>query len=188
MKNDITKGFTLIELIVSIGLFASVMTIAAGAYLTIIRVDQQAQAISTGIDNLSFALETMARSIRSGSVYDCNSDTGGSTNDCSGGSNPPYNYFSFTAQDGITIITYRKNGSAIEESTDGGTSWTPLTDPSITITSLTFYASGTANARAGDYYQPYVTIVVSGTTNAGPGQPQKPFTIESSAVWRGSDL
>ncbi len=188
MKNDVTKGFTLIELIVSLGLFTIAITIVAGAYLTIIGVDRQAQAISAGIDNLSFALETMTRSIRSGSTYDCGSPVGGSTSNCyPDGSS----VFSFTAQDG-SIISYElqslpSGGSSIEESTNGGM-WTPLTDPSVNVTSLTFYASGTASARAGDYSQPYVTITISGTTNTGPGQPPKPFTIESSAVWRGSDL
>ncbi|HVM58918.1 MAG TPA: prepilin-type N-terminal cleavage/methylation domain-containing protein, partial [Candidatus Paceibacterota bacterium] len=62
-------GYTLVELIVAMGLFAIIMTLSTGAYLIMISVNRHAQAISTGIDNLSFALEDMTRTIRTGTVY-----------------------------------------------------------------------------------------------------------------------
>ena len=65
----LVSGYTLVELIVAVGLFALVMLLAAGAYLMMIGVNRQAQGIATGIDNLSFALETMTRSIRTGTNY-----------------------------------------------------------------------------------------------------------------------
>jgi len=59
-----------------------------------------------------------------------------------------------------------------------------LTDPSVTVSSLLFYASGTTS---GDNNQPYVTIVVSGTVSYGPNKTQ-PFTVETGATMRGTDL
>ena len=67
----ISKGFSLVELIVAVGLFDIVMSLATGAYLIMISVNRQAQGLATGIDNLSFALESMARTIRTGTNYQC---------------------------------------------------------------------------------------------------------------------
>ena len=58
------RGYTLIELMVAVGLFAIVMMLASGAYLVMIGVSRQTQGIATGVDNLAFALETMTRITR----------------------------------------------------------------------------------------------------------------------------
>jgi prepilin-type N-terminal cleavage/methylation domain-containing protein len=168
MKNNkrMSRGYTLIELIVAIGLFALVMTLVSGAYLMMISVTRQAQGIATGIDNLSFALETMTRTVRTGTVYSC----GGGN--CSGGTT-----FSVKNSNGITV-TYTLSGGAIVQNN------IVLTDPSVNVTSLTFYVSGTPS---GDVYQPHVTITVSGTVSAGSGKTE-PFSIETGATMRGIDL
>lgn len=172
--NPRAKGFTLIELIVAIGLFALVMTLASGGYLILIAANRQAQALSTGINNLSFALETMTRSIRTGGAYRCGAG------DCPSGSPS----FSFTAADG-SAISYALSGGAIIEMVRGVSN--PLTDPSVSVSSLTFYTSGTSPASAGDYAQPHITVVVSGSVSAGPGKTE-PFTVETGATMRGSDI
>ncbi|MEK7114077.1 MAG: hypothetical protein AAB850_00815, partial [Patescibacteria group bacterium] len=60
-----------------------------------------------------------------------------------------------------------------------------LTDPSVAVSSLMFYAFGTG--KPPDYQQSRVTIIVSGTVSSGPGKTQ-PFTVETGATMRGSDL
>ena len=62
------------------GLFSLVMLLASGAYLVMIGISRQTQSVATGINNLSFALEAMTRTIRTGTNYSC--DNGG---DCSNG-------------------------------------------------------------------------------------------------------
>ncbi len=176
-----SRGFTLIELMVSIGLFAIVMMLSAGAYLIMIGADREAQATTTGINNLSFALDTMTRSIRTGTNYNC-----ASMGDCpSGGSS-----FSFVDSDGTATVTYSLVGGRIQEQetmTSGTKTVSALTDQSVTVSSLTFYVSGTQKPPA-DYTQPYVTIVITGSVPVGSGKPSKQFTIESSATMRGTDL
>lgn len=162
-------GYTLIELIVAVGLFALIMTLAAGAYLVMINVNRQTQAISIGIDNLAFALETMTRTIRTGTGYSC-----AGAGDCtSGGSN-----FSVISPGGAPT-TYRLSGGTLTQNNIA------LTDPSVTVTSLTFYAYGTA--KPPDTRQPMVVIVMSGTVSSGPGK-TTPFTVETAATMRGSDI
>ncbi len=65
------KGFTLIEMIVSLALFTVVAVIAIGAFLKITDSNKKSQTLKTSINNLSFALESMSREMRVGSSYYC---------------------------------------------------------------------------------------------------------------------
>ena len=175
MKNKHARGYTLVELIVAIGLFALIMVLAAGAYLVIIGIARQTQGITAGINNVSFAVETMARTIRTSTNYGC--PTAGT--DCSGGPT-----FSVKDINGDTV-TYTSNSGAITEQINSGAA-VPLTDSSISITSLLFYSFGVS---PGDATQARVTIVVSGTVASGVDKTKTvPFTVETSATMRGSDI
>ncbi|MEK7144402.1 MAG: prepilin-type N-terminal cleavage/methylation domain-containing protein [Patescibacteria group bacterium] len=181
-KHEARNGYTLIELVVAVGLFALVMTLASGAYLLMIDLNRQAQGIATGVDNLSFALETMTRSIRTGTAYRCG--TLGSEGDCPGGANS----FSFTDASGADI-TYAHGFQADEVTgaiVKNGT--IILTDPSVSVSSLMFYVSGTATVASADFAQPYVTIIISGTVSSGPRKTPQVFTVETGATMRGIDL
>lgn len=178
-KHQARNGYTLIELVVAVGLFALVMTLASGSYLLMIDLNRQAQGISIGIDNLSFVLETMTRSIRTGTLYNCGVFGG----DCPSGADS----FSFKNSNG-TIVTYSRllrddgTGAIVKDNT------IVLTDSSISVSSLAFYVSGTETVAAGDYAQPYVTIVVSGTVSSGPRKTPQAFTVQTGATMRGIDL
>jgi prepilin-type N-terminal cleavage/methylation domain-containing protein len=69
-------GFTLIEIIVSLALFAVVAVVAVGAFLKIVDADRRAQAIESAVNDTNFALESMVRDIRVGSDYECISTNG----------------------------------------------------------------------------------------------------------------
>src|SRR3989344_3450237 len=66
-----SRGFTLIEMMVSTSIFIMVMVVAAGAILSISSANRKSQATKVAIDNLSFALESMSRHIRVGTDYSC---------------------------------------------------------------------------------------------------------------------
>lgn len=70
-KNQL--GFTLIEMIVSLGVFSVVVTTAVGAMLVLISTNQQLQAEQSVMTNLAFALDTMTREMRTGFNYYCES-------------------------------------------------------------------------------------------------------------------
>jgi len=70
-----TLGFTLIEMIVSLGVFSVVVTTAVGAILVLISTNQQLQAEQSVMTNLAFALDTMTREIRTGYNYYCDSES-----------------------------------------------------------------------------------------------------------------
>lgn len=65
------KGFTLIEMIVALGVFAVVAVIAIGSLLKISDANRKSLTLKTSINNLNFALESMSREMRLGSKYEC---------------------------------------------------------------------------------------------------------------------
>lgn len=172
-----SRGYTLVELMIAVGLFAIIMLLASGAYLVMISLNRQAQSVSNGINNLAFALETMTRNIRTGKSYSCGAFGG----DCTEGASS----FSFVNQRGTTV-SYSLLGTSLQQIT--GDTQSLLTDSSVTITSLVFYVFGTRTTTEGDYEQSRVTVSISGTVSPGPGKPPESFTIETGATMRSSDL
>lgn len=74
-KNISTKkGFTLIEMIVSLGIFTVVAVIAVGGLLKIMDANRKSFTLKTAINNMNFALESMSREMRVGNNYYCTSD------------------------------------------------------------------------------------------------------------------
>lgn len=73
------RGFTLVEMIVALGIFAVVALVAVGALTKIIDANRKSQTLKSAINNISFALESMSREIRLGTNYDCEVSSSGWT-------------------------------------------------------------------------------------------------------------
>lgn len=182
-KAPVRRGFTLVELIIAVALFTLVAFISIGAILTIFDANKRAQSSKTVVDNLNFAIEDMARTVRFGEKYYCDS---GSipfvshpvpTNCPNGGSRIAV-YFN-----NITTV-YRWNGGIndpIEKSNDGGSNYTAITAPETKIEHLKFYVLG-----AGTYEQPYVLVVVKGYSG-NKSTTQSKFSIETLMSQRNLD-
>ncbi len=171
------RGFTLVELIVSIGLFTIVITIVASAYLSLISLNRKARATNDLVSNLSYVVEAMSRSIRTGTNYQCGG-LGGTNCPTSGNST-----FSFT-DDQDQSVTFFKSGAVIDQSVAGASPY-PLTDARITVTNLQFFVQGVG---PGDQTQPRVLFTISGTITPDTNSAPISFTIESSATERVIEL
>lgn len=83
-QDQTQSGFTLVEMIVSLAVFSVVITISVGALLVLIASNQQLQNEQSVMTNLSFALDSMTREMRTGTNYYCESRpnimAGGSAN------------------------------------------------------------------------------------------------------------
>lgn len=75
LKNNKRRGFTLVEMIVSLGIFSVVAVVALGALVSIVSANKKAQSLQATITNLNFALETMSREMRVGFNYHCYGST-----------------------------------------------------------------------------------------------------------------
>jgi prepilin-type N-terminal cleavage/methylation domain-containing protein len=65
------RGFTLIEMIVSLAVFSVVAVVALGALTKIVSANRKAQTLQASITNLNFALETISRELRVSPNYYC---------------------------------------------------------------------------------------------------------------------
>ena len=143
MKN---KGFTLIEIIVAIGIFTAVITMALATFLNISDIQRKAGALRAINDNLNFALEIMSREIRTGKNY-CLSSCGVSS-------------FNLINSQNDSVV-YRLNSNFIERSSDNGSTFLRLTSPEIKIDDLIFIVKG---ETAGDQKQPMVTVILNSSS------------------------
>ncbi len=113
------EGFTIVELIVAMGLFAILTAIAVAAFTQALRSERRLTAMMSVDANASIALEQMAREIRTG--YNFPSD----------GS---YNSLSFiSSQNKGTGISYSLNGSGAITRNGGS-----ITSDNVRVSTLKF--------------------------------------------------
>ncbi|MDP3962578.1 MAG: type II secretion system protein [bacterium] len=65
------RGFTLLEMIVSISIFTIVALVAVGSLLKVVDANKKAQSLKTSINNINFALDSISREMRVGRNYYC---------------------------------------------------------------------------------------------------------------------
>jgi len=166
-----TRGFTLVEMLVSVALFSIVMLASTSALFTVIGANTQTQSINAMMTGTSFSMESMSRLIRTGAGFSC--DGGG---DCSSGGNR----LSFTTQDGQSV-TYRLSGTQVVRDMGGVTA--PLTGKGVVVTALRFYVLGTP---ANDGLQPRILIVMRGET--ADTLHKESFAVQTTVSARRIDL
>ncbi len=66
-----SRGFTLVEMIVSLMIFSIVAVVALAALVKIIDANNKAQTIQAAVTSLSFSLDSMSRELRTGSNIHC---------------------------------------------------------------------------------------------------------------------
>jgi prepilin-type N-terminal cleavage/methylation domain-containing protein len=193
MSTPTPRGYTLLELIVSLGIFSMVMLVVLAAYVTLIHLDRQARATNQLASSLSFGIESMARSIRTGTEYACNQSVT-SPNCVGGGSSISFCLEGRTCRDGdsdeeyLTTYMLKDDGSIGQCSGDLCTNATAisLTDPRIEITDLRFFVRGVDaddNPLTNDLAQPSVTFIVAGTMVTDGGETTS-FSIQTGATQR----
>lgn len=177
------KGFTLIEVIISLSIFIIVMTVSAGAVLSIVDGNRKTKAIKSVMDNLSFALETVSRNARVGTNFACDLE-GLVTTAC------PTESAAFSFLDSYDTNTPKRRIGYQFATVDGGQTYqlfqyingqnaVALTSPETNISRGRFYiylASGALRT------QPRVIIAMKGTS--GMRKLQTDFLLQTSVTQR----
>ena len=174
------KGFSLVEILVSVAIFSVVMVTAAGALLTTIDANHKAQAIQSVMNNLNFALEGMSRAIRVGDTYHCGNSGSLASNqtalDCGSDGN---SFFAFNRNSDNKTVYYYLSGTQIFREVNAGGALA-ISAPEIVVTNLKFYVQG---ASAGSQAQPRVTIVIQGYAGATE-KIRTPFNLQTTLSQR----
>ncbi len=182
--NKMKKGFTLIELMVSVSIFVVVMTISMGSIIGVFDANRKSRSLKTVLNNLNIAVESVSKEMRYGTNYHCEGSATGPNDPITSPQDCPYpggNLISFLSSDDVQI-TYRINGSSIEKQVGSG-GFIALTAPEIIIDNLTFYTFGTT---VGDTSQPKVIIKIDG--HSGTTKGRSDFTLQTLVSQRALDL
>lgn len=204
-KNSLKiKGFTLIEIMVATSIFMVIMLIAMGALISSSDTAKKAQALRSAMDNVNFAMESMARSLRTGTNYECIPSgnfilprtAGAPFNfaDCtlagSGGSavsfmpanNPPSD--PHTLQDTAYLFKARTDGSgtSVIQKCTTTLGCVDIVASNVDIKQATFYVAGSDPTDAA---QPSVYITIKGTVKVKGVD--NAFAIQTMASQRSSE-
>jgi prepilin-type N-terminal cleavage/methylation domain-containing protein len=140
-------GFTLLELLVSLGIFSTILLVAVGGFVKALRTERQLSQFAAVNGNISLTLEQIAREIRTGVDF------------CTNGSIcPSPDVLSFVNARGETV-TYCLDDKAIKRIVGSGpcAAGQKITANNIDILNLEFVLLGNF---ARDGFPPRVTILV----------------------------
>ena len=193
------KGFTLIEMLVSISIFMSVMVIAMGSLISIINANKKSQAMKSVVDNVTFVLDSISRKVELGDDYKCSGavidfSCVGEACNCTGGGTAIQYYdknknkiiqYAFVAvpTEGDGNIQQRVCSEGGDTCSFFG-SWQNLTGPvsNVNIKNMTFYVLGVGANRegtpTGDRRQPRLIITAEGSS--GIGDTESNFILQTS--------
>jgi type II secretory pathway pseudopilin PulG len=162
----------LVEMIVAVAIFATVVLIAVGALLSIISVNRKANELRIVMENLNFAVESIARDVRTGERYGCVT----LQEECDGSA------LVFEDQEGLEV-EYTLDGTVIVRKVEGG-AFIPVTSPAISIETLNVYVRGTT--PGGDGKQPRVLMTIRGKAGVD-GKNETEFSLQTSVSQRDTD-
>ena len=175
-------GFTLVELLVALTLFIIVVLAAITSLYAVNNASRKVNAMRGVLDNLNFAMESMSRTIRTGTTIVCggSGNPAGVTHNCPFPGSTPASSLSLHSTLGREQdIEYRLNTTThqLEKKIYGtdGTNWLALTAPEINVQGLYFYVNGADQA---DLAQPSVMILMQGVATASTGD-TAPFTLQT---------
>jgi type II secretory pathway pseudopilin PulG len=185
------KGLSLVEILVVLGLFSGVATLALGALFNTQAINNKLVENQSILDNVNLSLQTVTRDIRYGTDFYCSSSLTAATTtrrscDYASGGGAVLSFRSTDASNDDDRVTYyvqdgvlykRENPSAGEPSTY------QVTAKDIFITSLHLYVDGayatdpsvSYDGVSLDYSQPRVVLLVSGRSNS-----PRPSTIPAT--------
>jgi prepilin-type N-terminal cleavage/methylation domain-containing protein len=138
------SGFTLIEMLVSIALFSIVIVVVMGSILTIVDVNRKSQSLTVVMNDLNFVLESVTRTIKTGSNLLGNTDG---------------DQITVTNQDEDRVV-YKFEGGAIQRSVDSSV-FIDLTSTQIEIIDAKFILFNADGIDPGSK-QPRVLISIEG--------------------------
>ncbi|MEK7586017.1 MAG: type II secretion system protein [Patescibacteria group bacterium] len=190
MRTNLSKqnGFTLVEIMVATSIFMVIMIVALGALITSSDTAKKAQALRTAMDNVSFAMESMTRSLRMGTNYTCGNTVsldGSSPTDCPSGAGA----VAFVPYSGLGVlprtVAYKLNQRA--DNTFALQRCNPtcldMVSSDVNVDYLKFFLNGSSSTL--DTIQPSISILIRGTvTIKGQGTV---FAIQTSVSQRSAE-
>lgn len=130
INKNFQKGYTLIEILVAIGIFTTVIAVPTGFFVSSLKGQQRALNSQTLVDNVSYSLEYISRALRMAKKEtNCTSKTDPSTCVCLKNKGYGFNYETTQGGKGIRFDNYQNvcqeifwdtSDNQLKEIKDGG--------------------------------------------------------------------
>lgn len=162
-----TSGFTLVEMLVTMSIFITALTILSAIFLLTNKSQRKTQALQEVQTDARYAMEVLSQQVRRGNIdYDY---YGGSID------SNPQTILALRDPSNNQILFRFDAGSRgrLQISQDGGGIWTDITPQNLSLQSLYFYLSPSANPFANqplNNQQPLVTINLASKSVTVDGQ------------------
>jgi prepilin-type N-terminal cleavage/methylation domain-containing protein len=170
-RKTMQGGFSLVELMVSMFIFGIVMIISIGTLLVLVDANEKAQSEYSAMTNLTFAVDSMTREIRTGYDYYCSPaslpESGtlpDSAQDCNGANVDDEIAFNRGRDD--VRVGYRLEGGEIQQRV-ANNPWLSVTSPDLIVTRFDVQVKGAEPPT--DTIQPTVAILIAGYVDDGTG-------------------
>ena len=199
------KGFSLVEILVVLGLFSAIATLSLGALFNVQSVNVRLQETQIILDNMNLSSQTIMRDIRFGAEFHCASPLPSTIptvrKNCTFKNSQGGTSLIFKPSDATNdldrIAFYVQNGVLYKGVYPylGLATVLQMTSDDVTISSLIFYVDGAQtsdgssdDANAIDYQQPIITIILSGVTRpVKTNTPPSTFEIQTAISARELD-
>ncbi len=189
LKRKTNKGFTLIELMVSVSLFALMVAAVSGVFISNIKNQKQILAIQEMTGQASYGLEFMSRALRmavkqTGEGISCLSNEGENYELTNGGAGILFiNHLDNDDCQQFFLennrLKYRRGIGTLSPVTSD------LTSPSLRVNILKFNLIGGSQA---DDQQPRVTVFLKIIRNTGAGNSPVSTTVQTTLSQRNLDI
>lgn len=156
-------GFTIIELMVAMGLFITVISVIISLFLQSSRAERVVAKRAAAIDNVALVVEQIAREVRTGFGFPIIADPGGRK----------LSELRFTNYRGQKVV-YRARSGAIEKSIDDGIIFSVLTSGNVKINRLDFLVMAKSVDGAKNL-TPRITIIAK-----AEGPFESPFNLQTT--------
>jgi|SRR3989338_4355278 len=166
-------GYTIIETMIAVSLFLTVILTGMGTLLNANLLHQKSQDMRSIMDNLSFIMEDMSRNLRTGYNFRCINDGNFSTSidvaqSCASGGAIAFENAFGDSEDEDDQWVYKiesLDGGVtfnISKSVDSAASWAQLNPSEVVIDSVSGFSVLGAEPQSVDSQQPFVNIKLVG--------------------------
>ena len=158
--NQLQRGYSVVEVIVALTLFITVVAISSSTTLSILDGNRSLIQSQDLFTNVEVAVDDLIRNLRSGDTYYCYHNMSGNLNsprDCAGQS-----VLAFESQNGVSgnsndQIVYGLIGDKLYKSEDGGVTRVSVFQDDIVVQEFKVWVEGSSG---GDLVQPRAKILL----------------------------
>lgn len=183
-SSKLTTGFTIIETMIALSVFLIVIVIGVGALINAYLINKKSQDMRSIMDGLSFSMDDMSKSIRTGYDYHCLDGQGGSdisiAYSCLGGYGIAFKHID-PNNNNVYQWVYSIQSGKLYRSTDGGNSAVQMTPNEIVLDGSTYNFS-VIGAENTDTEQPLVIIRLVGKITSS--RVETPFSLQTAVSQR----